>query len=145
MVANCVELESPSGAGSSRSITDDKYDRASSSQSSDNRDIRTGNPLSNLPLERELMDKDTPTSQRSLQGGFQSWKPFDNVSDINYSEGYCSERSPGQSSSRASLQSPSDLDSTDNSIEEIDESGCAGGTPAKRSKPQKKQKDQQRG
>ncbi|ODM90981.1 F-box/WD repeat-containing protein 5 [Orchesella cincta] len=152
MVANCVEVENPPNGESSRSAANKKQtDQTKSSQSLDSRDIRTGNPLSNLPLERELMDREGPSSQRSLQGGFQSWKPFENVSDINYSDGYCSERSPGQSSSRASLQSPSDLDSTDNSIEEPYEStsqmdkehlSCLGGTPAKRPKSQKQHGDQ---
>lgn len=160
MVANCVELASPHEE-SSRGETASKKGKSespSSSNAQDNRDTRTGNPLSNLPLEREMLDKgSSSTSQGGLHGGFQSWKPFDNVSDISYSNDYCtgapiSDRGGGSvpsqlGSNDASACSPvSDMDSAENSLDEyaeqMDQSNDDNPSRTARSRPQKRQRDQ---
>lgn len=158
MVANCVELENSLEDENSRQSTNSKEKVGLPGTSSSSRDVRTGNPLSNLPQEqRELIDRGLSfqAPQRSLQGGFQSWKPFDNVSDISYSNQYCSGTSDRGSSSHhqsPALSPVSDFDSGDNSIEDtsegMDQSAseeteqCSTSSTSKRSKPQKRQRDQ---
>lgn len=160
MVANCVELASSREQESSRGETTNKKGKSESplgSNAQDCRDTRTGNPLSNLPLERELLDRGAAsTSQGGLQGGFQSWRPFENVSDINYSNDYCtgtplSDRGGSipsqQGSNDVSACSPvSDMDSAENSIDEcvepMDQTNEENPSKTTRSRPQKRQRDQ---
>lgn len=160
MVANCVEPNTPTEGESSRKTVNKKENaecERPNSSSSESRDTRTGNPLSNLPLERELLDRGTgaSTSQGALQGGFQSWRPFENDSHINYSNEYCSERGSSiasqQGSNEVSASSPvSDMDSNENSLDdavEPTEPVCVGesGHTSKastRSRAQKRQRDQ---
>ncbi len=159
MVANCVEL-SPREQESSRGETSSKKGKSESSSGSnaqDCRDSRTGNPLSNLPLERELLGRGAAsTSQGGLQGGFQSWRPFENVSDISYSNDYCTGTPmpdrlgsiPSQQGSNdGSACSPvSDIDSAENSIDEcvepMDQASDENPSRTARSRPQKRQREQ---
>lgn len=159
IVANCVESDVDPRLNVSKK---GKLDTTQSNQASqESRDVHTGNPLSNLPLEQELLDKGATasTSQGNLQGGFQTWKPFENVSDISYSNDYCvgtinSERGSSSHSandgSEKSASSPvSDMDSTENSLDDVlepnetgDDRDGAAKNAGHRLRPQKRNRDQ---
>lgn len=83
-IANCISDEVTAAKS-----TEQDPQSGSSNEPCSSKDCRTGNPLSNLPLERAgqpLMQINSRGLQGTLQGAFQNWKPLDNIADIQYTE-----------------------------------------------------------